>query len=295
MGASFEGRHVVTDMALREHEDSARKLTYTDDTALTIAVAEHLLHQAERGDHVLNETDLAARLASAWKAEPWRGYGMGAIEVFTKLSAGASWRATATSQFGGQGSYGNGGAMRCAPVALLAKSAHQAVELGRRSALVTHMHPDGQHGAAVQSCSAYFALHSPADRPVDPHSFLDRLIKAVRDPGWEERLHAVRERLGVSDARRVAHEIGNDVRATHSVPLALWAFLNHADKPVEVIRQCMRAGGDTDTIASMAGALVGARHGIAAWPQRWVERLEGHRRLHDLADRLGTQLAVASA
>lgn len=293
MGAAFEGRTNITDLALREHEASTRRLTYTDDTALTIAVAEHLLHRADQGGHVLNEAELASGLANTWKAEPWRGYGAAAGSLFDQVSSGASWRATATSLFGGKGSYGNGGAMRCTPIALVAKSAHHAAELGRRSALVTHMHPDAQHGAAVQACGAYFALHSPTDRPIEPQSFIERLVKTIRDPEWEERLRTVRDHLGHCDPRRAAKAIGNDVRATHSVPLALWAFLTHPDNPVEVVRQCIRAGGDTDTIASMAGALAGARHGCSAWPSNWIGRLEGSRRLHELADRLGSHHLLA--
>ncbi|GAA0536687.1 ADP-ribosylglycohydrolase family protein [Saccharopolyspora thermophila] len=284
MGAPFEGKPSVGERALREFERSPDQLRYTDDTALTIAVAEHLLSRARHGGHLLDEAELAAALVEAWTREPWRGFPRTAAGLFEQISNGMPWRDAAVAVFRGSGSFGNGGAMRCAPVALAASSAHHAAELGRRTASVTHGHPDGQEGAAVQACGAYLALH--AAQPLDTESFLSRLVRVIRDPGWARRLEAVAAQLGHRDPHRAAEALGNDVRATHSVPLALWAFLAHHDSPVDVVRQCIRAGGDTDTIASMAAALTGALRGAAGWPQSWLRRIEGMALLHELADRL---------
>ncbi|MGI8306162.1 ADP-ribosylglycohydrolase family protein [Saccharopolyspora hattusasensis] len=284
MGAPFEGKPSVSELTLREFEHSNHQLRYTDDTALTIAVAKHLLERARLGGHLLDEGELAAALACAWNREPWRGFATSAADLFGQLNSGVPWRDAAVSMFRGQGSFGNGAAMRCAPVALAAQSAHHAAELGRRAASVTHGHPDGQEGAAVQACSAYLALHTSGS--LDPESFLRKLAHVIHEPGWVRRLQAVAAQLGHRDPHRAAEELGNDVRATHSVPLALWAFLGHAESPVDVVRQCIRAGGDTDTIASMAAALTGAMRGAAGWPQSWLRRLEGLDRLHDLGDQL---------
>ncbi|MEV0055288.1 ADP-ribosylglycohydrolase family protein [Saccharopolyspora shandongensis] len=284
MGAAFEGQPSVTELTLLEFERAHHQLRYTDDTALTIAVAEHLLERARRGGHLLDEGELATALACAWTREPWRGFADSAAAMFERLDSGMPWRDAAVSVFRGQGSFGNGAAMRSAPVALAARSAHHAAELGRRAASVTHAHPDGQEGAAVQACSAYLALHH--DGPLDPESFLEELAHVIHEPEWVRRLHSVSAQLGNRDPHRAAEELGNDVRATHSVPLALWAFLAHAEAPVDVVRQCIRAGGDTDTIASMAAALAGALRGAAGWPQSWLRRIEGLTRLHDLGDRL---------
>ncbi|MGP4017135.1 ADP-ribosylglycohydrolase family protein [Saccharopolyspora sp. 5N708] len=284
MGAVFEGEPSVSELTLREFERSKDQLHYTDDTVLTIAVAEHLLERARCGGHLLDEGELAAALTCAWNREPWRGFASSAVGLFEQLDSGMPWRDAAVSVFRGQGSFGNGGAMRCAPVALAAQSAHHAAELGRRTASVTHAHPDGQEGAAVQACGVYLALHTCG--PLDAESFLSRLARVIHEPEWVRRLQAVAAQLGHRDPHRAAEALGNDVRATHSVPLALWAFLAHAERPVDVVRQCIRAGGDTDTIASMAAALTGALRGAADWPQSWLRRVEGLTRLHDLGDRL---------
>ncbi|MEV0703399.1 ADP-ribosylglycohydrolase family protein [Saccharopolyspora sp. NPDC050389] len=284
MGAAFEGKPSVTELTLREFEHSNHQLRYTDNTVLTIAVAEHLLERASHGGHLLDEGELAAALTCAWTREPWRGFTSSAAEMFERHNSGMPWRDAAVSLFHGQSSFGNGGAMRCTPVALAAQSAHHAAELGRRTASVTHTHPDGQEGAAVQACSAYLALHDCGR--LDPESFLDKLAHEIHEPEWVRRLHAVAAQLGHRDPHRAAEALGNDVRATHSVPLALWAFLAHVEAPADVVRQCIRAGGDTGTIASMAAALAGALRGAAGWPQSWLRRIEGLPRLHDLGDRL---------
>lgn len=296
LGAEFEGSSRISETTLHESESARHRLRYTDDTALTIAVAEHLLERAEQGGPVLREAELASDLATRWSREPWRGYGAAAVTLFERVSTGTPWNEAADSLFHGDGSFGNGGAMRCSPVALVARSAHQAAELGRRSASVTHAHPDGQHGAAIQACGAYLALHTRAGDEIDTHAFLDHILRNVHgnvhesrnvhESEWQERLRRVGSLVGRVDPSQAAAELGNDVRATHSVPLALWAFLSHPFHPDEVVRQCIRAGGDTDTIASMAGALAGALHGSAAWTPTLLRRLEDGKRLNELADRL---------
>lgn len=63
------------------------------------------------------------------------------------------------------------------------------------------------------------------------------------------------------------------------------AFLRHPDQPAEAIRFAIRAGGDTDTVAAMAGAIAGARDGTRhPLPSSWIERLEAASRLIALAD-----------
>lgn len=60
---------------------------------------------------------------------------------------------------------------------------------------------------------------------------------------------------------------------------------SQCDDPAETVRHAIRAGGDTETIAAMAGALAGARHGAAAFPRSWIDRLEAADRIRTLAAR----------
>lgn len=155
IGAAFEGhRGPVPNQELRRHLDADGPVTYTDDTAMTIAVAESLL---ARGG--LDEDHLAATFAAHYRRDPHRGYGAGVRVLLDNLHHGANWRHAAAAQFGGTGSLGNGAAMRCAPFALVAAEPNAAAILSSRGALVTHTHAHAVDGAAVQAAAVAYALH----------------------------------------------------------------------------------------------------------------------------------------
>ena len=64
------------------------------------------------------------------------------------------------------------------------------------------------------------------------------------------------------------------IHAAEAVCCALWAFIRHCLEPEQCIIQAVSLGGDTDTVAAMAGALAGALHGTAWIPQRWYDNIE---------------------
>lgn len=275
-------------------DDGSSPLRYTDDTALTIVVADHVA--AGAGGDPVDEDALAAELAAAWQAEPWRGYGSGAARTFAAISAGTPWREAARSAFGGAGSFGNGAAMRVAPVAVVGSGVHDAADLGERTATVTHAHVDGAHGARWQAAAVHLVLQADPGVVLDADRLLDDLGRVVLPRAWHERLERIGELVHVGvTPQHAAHALGNDVAAIDSVPLALLAFLVNADSPAATIDFAIAAGGDTDTIAAMAGALAGARHGAGGFPATWTGRLEGADRLAALAERLTARRAPSTA
>jgi len=297
LGAPFEGMPDSFRGDVRVLFDSSSMLRYTDDTAMTIALAESLI---EAGD--LEEDHLAATFARHWRAEPWRGYGRGAFDLLQSLAAGASWRTLATAQFGGQGSWGNGAAMRVAPVALFAAGdVPLTLELARRSARVTHAHPLGVDGAALQAGAIALALGTPADEPLNPRTFPARLRLFTREALMTDQLARLAD-LAADEPEPsvVAERLGNGVDALSAVPAAIASALlagerGTGDAMTGAIRFAISLGGDTDTIASMAGAIVGAHLGAESIPQAWVRRLERAYRLIQLADGLARVSTSSSA
>ncbi|MFI7482618.1 ADP-ribosylglycohydrolase family protein [Kocuria sp. M1R5S2] len=281
LGAPFEGSATVPSTALDLWIFSPRTLHHTDDTAMTLVLAEHLSRSGG-----IDQVVLASDFAAAWYQEPMRGYGGGAAQVLAAIADGADWRRAAVSVFEA-GSWGNGAAMRAAPVAVVSTSVPEAAELGRRSAEVTHAHVHGRHGAALQAAAAYLALHSGPNRPLDAEAFLVDLTDVVPAGPWQEKLARVRALLGrEASAEEAAASLGHDISALGSVPLAVYAFLRHAEFPEGAIRFAVRCGGDTDTIAAMTGALAGARHGYSGLPSSWTVRLESAALLHRIAEHL---------
>jgi ADP-ribosylglycohydrolase len=290
LGMPFEGAspwHILSHWPESRPMLSARlgTGTYTDDTQMMIGVAESL---AARGG--FDGADMAMRFVENY--EVGRGYGSAARAVLAALADGCVWDRAATLVFR-EGSFGNGAAMRVAPVGAFCY--HDPVELRRvaeLSASITHGHPFGKEGAVVQARAVALAMtHNGQD--LDGPVFLSELRSfAKADCEVFGRKLAVIEDLlkAQPDVDEVVEAIGNNVTAHGSVPAAIYSFLSHPDSFEAAVTYAVTLGGDTDTIAAMAGAIAGACHGVEAIPQEWVDALENGRKGRDyvvaLADRL---------
>jgi poly(ADP-ribose) glycohydrolase ARH3 len=266
LGAPYEGLAHPGSPEPTRVDEGLSALRYTDDTAMTLALAESLV---EHGGLV--EDHLADAFVRSWREEPWRGYGRGTFQLLRKLEAGGHWRQAAIDQFGGQGSWGNGAAMRVAPIALFAGGdPARAAELARRSARVTHAHPLGVDGASLQAAAVAIALRTPAHHSIVAREFIGALRGFVREPALVLQLDAVGGLAEDASAAEVAARIGSGVDALSSVPAAIAAAIRADGSLPAAIAGAIAMGGDTDTIASMAGAIVGAHLGAEAVPQAWV-------------------------
>jgi poly(ADP-ribose) glycohydrolase ARH3 len=266
---------------LFERPPADLELIYTDDTQMTLGVAECLL---ERG--TVDEELLIRQFRRNY--EHWRGYGPGMRKLFDALSRGLDWRATASTLFPG-GSLGNGAAMRAAPVGLLFHDDLDRAEgEGRRSAAVTHTHPIGIDGAVLIAVGVALALRS-AGSPFDASAFFHELGRraATEEFQWQLRTAA---RQSPDDSLT----FGNSLEAHRSVTTALLCFAHSPDDYAGAVSRAIAMGNDTDTLAAMAGALSGARLGVAVLPDALLSKLEDGRkgrtyirsvavRLHELA------------
>ncbi len=289
VGAAFEGRALVGPDEVALVVAGTAPLAWTDDTALAVALGEHLAGCLGGGAD-LDEGGLARALARAWAEDPGRGYGSLPPRVFDAVLSGRDWRAVTASAFGGAGSLGNGGAMRVVPVACAAPDSGRVAELARRSAAVTHAHPLGRSGAAVQALAVHDALLSDTGVPPDAAATLAAAAVGATRPEEAElasALSTVSDLVeGNAAPREAAAVLGAGVAAAESVPMALFAALGAPASVVATIERAVLGGGDTDTIAAMAGAVTGARCGASTIPTGLVSRLEQSDRLLALADAL---------
>jgi poly(ADP-ribose) glycohydrolase ARH3 len=273
---------------------------YTDDTQMSICVAEWLLHDRPV-DGAENDPEAGRRLLERFAAafEPWRRYGPATLAVLERFpAAGDAWRDLARAQFP-EGSWGNGSAMRAAPVGLRFHGAPDALVLASRTASVTtHAHPLAVCGATLQATAVAAALRvkDPRDAPL---RILDELKDALAQLRTLGRAHSVYSMAlsfvgryleqGASPAQ-AARTLGTGIAVHEAVPTALYCFLANADSFEGAVSEAVRLGGDTDTIASMAGAISGALLGERAIPDRWLagvkEEAYSVERVRGLADRL---------
>jgi poly(ADP-ribose) glycohydrolase ARH3 len=282
VGASWEGRGMAAEHEIELVASVSHPLRYTDDTHMTIGVAESLVECSG-----FNGPHMAGRFVSNYSREPWRGYGPGPPRVFKLIRGGEPWDKAAAHIYGG-GSFGNGAAMRAAPVGLLFWSRPAELrEAAHLSSLITHSHVLGMEGAAVQAMAVALAVAEKPDKPLDTSSFASRLLNFTTEDVYRAKIAEFSTLLESPDDReKVVGQLGHGIEAFNSVPTAIFAFLAHSQHFASTVIYAVSLGGDTDTIASMAGAISGAYLGIDALPSEWQRQLENRDYISSLADRL---------
>ena len=196
---------------------------FTDDTVMTLAVAEWLMNDPEHRPETLVEC-----MQHLGRRYPNAGYG----GMFSK------WLTSDNPQ--PYNSFGNGSAMRVSPVGLYANSLEEALDLARITASVSHNHSEGIKGAqAVAGCV---------------------FIKKTEWAEAEKIRRFIRERIGYDldfELEDIRDGYGFDVTCQGSVPIAIKAYLERST-PEEALRLAISMGGDSDTIGAMTASIVGA-------------------------------------
>ena len=281
LGAFFEGHFEVNIKAIEAAAESAEVLNYTDDTHMMIGIAESLIKS--RG---FDGEDMAATFAGNYELEPWRGYGPGPPHIFRMLRAGIAWDEVAERLYRG-GSYGNGSAMRIAPVGVLYhNNPERLIEVAHKSSQITHAHRLGKEGAALQAGAVALAAGLDPGKGFDKHDFLANLAGFIEDRVYQEKLSLIEELLDSHDRYRVVVELGNGIEAFNSVPAAIYSFISSPDSFAQAVTGAISMGGDTDTIGAMTGAIVGAYLGVDAIPVAWRDRLENRDYIVELGKKL---------
>ncbi|MFC1836736.1 ADP-ribosylglycohydrolase family protein [Thermodesulfobacteriota bacterium] len=195
---------------------------------------------------ILTGSGYSDKLREYFHGYPTSGYGMGFIR----------WASTPGS--GPYNSWGNGSAMRVSPVGFAFDTIEDVLRQAKASAEVTHNHPEGIKGAqAVATC--IFLARTGADR--------GRIKQYVRETfGYDlsEPLDSIREYYRF------------DVSCQGSVPQAITAFIE-SEHYEDAVRKAISIGGDSDTIACIAGGIAEAFYGGVPQPivAKVRERLDG--------------------
>lgn len=193
---------------------------FTDDTVLTIAVADSLLHEAS----------FEGKIRAYALQYPNVGYGSTFIKWMNKEIKGP------------YNSWGNGSAMRVSPVGFAAEDLDEALELAKQSAQITHNHPEGIKGAQAVAAAVFLARSG----------FGKTLIKDHIERKYDYRLDQTLAEI------RPSYQF--DVSCQGSVPQSIIAFLE-SNSWESAVRNAVSLGGDSDTMACIAGAIAEAFYG----------------------------------
>lgn len=206
------------------------KSRFTDDTVMSLAIA----------DWLLNNIPLQKVMPFWGRKYPNRGYGGMFYEWLFKSENKEPYN-----------SFGNGSGMRVSPCGYYATSLEEALELAKLSAEVTHNHPEGIKGAQAIASAIFLARQHKSKEE----------IKNYIEQTFDYNLH------------RTCDEIRPSYRfyatCQNSCPEAIIAFLDSHDYE-SAIRLAISLGGDSDTIACMAGGIAAAFYGIPTWIVKYV-------------------------
>ncbi|MET8277459.1 ADP-ribosylglycohydrolase family protein [Micromonospora sp. NPDC005174] len=267
----------------------------TDDTQMALAVA-WALHDAPTLTPEAVEPLLRRRFL-AWAVSPDnnRAPGMTCLRACADLDRGLPWQEATVA-----GSKGCGANMRVTPVGLLDVDLDTVAGLAQSQAGMTHGHPTGlaaseltayavvalRGGVALPELPAVLADRARSQRRVYHQDWLGDLWRrpGVDTPeefiarGWDECLAALRR---LTTALREPDDGGDPCLVTgegwvaeEALATALLCAVRHADDPVAALARGATTAGDSDSIAALAGAFVGAAVGMAAWPSGWAGRIE---------------------
>lgn len=202
------------------------KSHFTDDTVMTLAVASWLMKDPNDMNVLVKEMQYFGN------RYPKAGYG-GMFRKWLREDEPEPYN-----------SFGNGSAMRVSPCGWLAKSLDEAMTLAKKSALVTHNHPEGIKGAQAVAGAIYMARYGGTKEEIKSfveHTFgydLNRTIQEIKESGYDF-----------------------DSTCQGSVPESIIAFLESTDYE-DCIRKAIWLGGDADTQAAIAGSIAEAFYGM---------------------------------
>ena len=216
------------------------KCTFTDDSVMTAAVAQALISAGPDAGEEDIKTELISSMKKWGQAYPYAGYGARFIH----------WVLSDESK--PYGSYGNGSAMRVSPAGWLYDTIERTREVARWTAEITHDHPEGIKGAESEAAAIFLARHGASK-------------DEIRDYIQREFCYDLTRSL---DEIRPSYYHVEDCMRT--MPQAVECFLEAEDYE-STIRNVMYIGGDTDTLAAIAGAIAEAKWGI---PEDIVKQAE---------------------
>lgn len=258
---------------------AGRAAPYTDDTQMAECVLRALLDESNDLDAAMK--NMASRFID-WAENPQGGHrapGNACLSGCRALAHGAHW-----SEAGGPTAGGCGSVMRAYPFGLIFRDdLRKAEEWAVEHSKLTHRDPIALAASAAMAVGTALAL-----RDEDPIYVVSEMAAAACRYSTKTAAMIIR---AIDDAQTgVEPSVTLDrlrAWAAHeAVAAAVYVFARHPDDPAAAILEGANTPGDSDSIATLAGSLTGARCGIGTFPKDWVREVERAAELSELARRI---------
>jgi ADP-ribosyl-[dinitrogen reductase] hydrolase len=249
---------------------------YTDDTEQMLVLAYSLINSGG-----FNVQDFAARIAQ-WGGDALLDetrrplMGPTSSMAIKRLISGLTWEKS------GIDIPSCGSAMRAAPIGLFYKDMDDIQSNAALSSIPTHNSKGAVAGAVAAATGVRCAIED-----MECHDIIkEACLRALKyDCVLAEKIE-LSYNIMKKEPDQAFAQLGTSFLAIETVPCAFYCLLKHFDSPEKAIIEAVNAGGDTDSIACITGALCGALHGVSALPWRWIKGLENKDLIESLAEKI---------
>ena len=245
---------------------------FTDDTVMGIAVYRTLERYGE-----IEQTILAQYFAENYQKDIRRGYGGTAHYILREIGDKRAWREVSQEVFDGQGSMGNGGAMRAAPIgAFFYDNPAQIIAQTHLATEVTHANHEAQVGAVAIALAAGLVVEARlAGKAIGGEMFLDAIYQQLEDSDTKAKVGKALSLSATYRIETVTNILGNgkQLLAQDTVPFALWCVAHHLQNFEEALWVAVAGLGDRDTICAMVGSIA-ILYAPDTVPAAWVASVE---------------------
>lgn len=229
-------------------------LDFTDDTIMAIAV----FRSMEKFGGI-DQDFLAEEFTKSYYLDFNRGYGPSMHRYFRAVKNGEHWKEVSYAKFEGQGSMGNGGAMRAAVIgAYFYDDLSSLKENAEHSCEVTHANREAMEGTKAIALAAAFAVREKLGTEMfDPQNFIRTIQHELVDSDMKSKLNKCLYLDGNPSMELLVKTLGNGtlMTAQDTVPLVIWMLSRHRHNLEECLWNTVSALGDRDTTCAMAGGV----------------------------------------
>ena len=262
-------------------QDLPEPALFTDDTQMSIAIAEALIKAGEKDIESIMQVVREKFIEWSYSPDtPNRAPGRTCLTGVAGMEQGAHW-----SRSGVAGSKGCGSAMRSAPIGYLYQNDPAKLkEVAHATGVCTHGHPTADAACIGAAYLVKLALDGLPFEKMIPE--LLSFTKGISDE-WDKAILRVEKCLDWEDEEKALSHLGEGWVGEEAVALALFCFLKYPQNYEKVVIRGANTNGDSDSIACISGAISGAYLGISVIPENWVKHIEKS----DYLDHLATRLA----
>lgn len=246
---------------------------FTDDTVMSIAIFEQLEKNGE-----IDQDELVKHFYLNHNLDRSRGYGATLRSILREIEEGKNWREVSSAAFDGQGSMGNGAAMRVCPIgAFYFDDLKKVKELAIKSAEVTHSNIEAISGAiAVAVATALTTKMNFDNHFLSPIDFIDTIVNELPESDTKSKLVKSRAVSYDFQIRTVESILGNGTNMTSqdTVPFAIWCAAYNLENFEEALWKAISILGDRDTISAMVGGITVMSSRDNCIPEYWKQYVE---------------------